>query len=534
MLFPVRVLFWPFESVLRSMRHKGEVEDIDHLVAEIGIVASLKRWLRIAVKWLFAIPILLLRSPFVIFRGLLKSDKRELLFLTPAIAMICFLGYVLVQVGLRGSKISDRYRQGGYQAIENENYPLAKTFFTRMLSDGELDLRDQFQWAMVLAKTGELNRATEILDELAPEEGPAGFQPAHQLKAFNLAQQIGKSDDPSLLRRLKRHLEHCNDESPAVVQAWIAYFIAVDDTEGALTKLKVAAKTDPKFWLAIADFHEQRKEFPSRIRVLKTAKSEFQRLIEEDPFNTSNRVNLSKVLTRLERHDDAEQVLLQGFKLQPDPAMKRALSSYYVMRHDMLSNASPEFAQQFQFLEKAMKFDSSNSATYGRMTGLFLQDASPEQREAIRSSLLTLVTGDSQSAMAHFSLSNLFQAEGDVAKAEWHLERAYEIDNSFVNVINNLAWTLAHKKDPDLDRALELVETAVKQSPKNYEFLDTYANVLLLRKDYELAIKNFEKVLPHTRSKRAIHLRLAACYRAIERPDLAELHETNAKLNGDQ
>jgi tetratricopeptide (TPR) repeat protein len=530
-LFPVRVLFFPIEAVLRSMGHTGETENTDNSIAEIGVTASLSRWLRVAAKWVFAIPVLLLRSPFVILRRLLRSDKRDLLFLAPAIAMICFLGFVFVQVGFRGNKITDQYRQGGYQAIEDGNYSLAKTFFTRMLSDGELVPRDQFQWANVLANTGELQRATEILDGLAPEEGPAGFQPAHQMKAINLARQIGKSDDPSLLRRLKRHLDCC-DESPEVIRAWIAYFIAVDDNEGALSKLTIAANTDPKMWLAIADLHGRNGETLRRNRALGKGKSAHQLLVEDNPFDTGNRVNLSVVLTRLKEHDAAEQVLLQGFKLQPDPAMKRALASYYVMRHDMLSSTAPEFSKQFRYLEKAMQFDGSHAATYGRMTSLFLQDASDEQREAIKSSLMKRVTGDSQSALAHFSLSNLFQAEGDVTKAQWHLERAYELNSSIVQVINNLAWTLAHKKDPDLDRALELAETAIKQSPKNYEFLDTYANVLMLRKEYELAIKNFEKVLPKSRSKRAIHLRLAECYRGIDRPDLAELHEKNAEANG--
>jgi tetratricopeptide (TPR) repeat protein len=352
------------------------------------------------------------------------------------------------------------------------------------------------------------------------------------MKAINLAGQIGKSDDPSLLRRLKRHLEQCDDESPVVVRAWIAYFVAIEDTEGALAKLTIAANTDPKMWLVIADLHQRKDELLLRNRALKTAKSEFQRLVENDPFDTSNRVNLSMVLTRLKEHEDAEQVLLRGFKLQPDSAMKRALAIYYVMRNDMLSSTAPQFSQQFRYLENAMQFDSSHAATYGRMTRLFLRDISNEQRDEIKSSLLKLVTGDSQSAMAHFSLSNLFQAEGDVAKAQWHLERAYEIDNSIVNVINNLAWTLAHKESPDLDRALELAETAVRQSPKNYEFIDTYANVLMLRKNYESAIKNFEKVLPNSGSKRVIHMRLAECFRAIDRPDLAKLHETNAQAIG--
>ena len=95
-------------------------------------------------------------------------------------------------------------------------------------------------------------------------------------------------------------------------------------------------------------------------------------------------------------------------------------------------------------------------------------------------------------------------------------------------VINNLAWVLAHKKKPDLDRALELASTAVSQSPDNAEYLDTYGTVLLKCKKYDAAITNFEKALSKHQSKDEIHMKLALCYRAIERPDLAEIHEKHS------
>jgi tetratricopeptide (TPR) repeat protein len=131
--------------------------------------------------------------------------------------------------------------------------------------------------------------------------------------------------------------------------------------------------------------------------------------------------------------------------------------------------------------------------------------------------------------MAHFALSNLFGAEGDDAKAEWHLEQAHRLDNEFVAVINNLAWLLAHKREPDLDRALELAEIAVSRVPGNAEFLDTLGSVLLLQNRHEQAIAIFEKALRNSRSKNEIHVKLAACYRAIGRTDLANLHARNAK-----
>jgi hypothetical protein len=94
--------------------------------------------------------------------------------------------------------------------------------------------------------------------------------------------------------------------------------MAVDDNEGALAKLTIAANTDPKMWLVIADLHQRKDELLPRKRALKKGKSAYEVLVENNPFDTGNRVNLSMVLTRLEEHDAAEQVLLQGFQLLRD------------------------------------------------------------------------------------------------------------------------------------------------------------------------------------------------------------------------
>ena len=155
-----------------------------------------------------------------------------------------------------------------------------------------------------------------------------------------------------------------------------------------------------------------------------------------------------------------------------------------------------------------------------------MNESDEEGRKAIRNEFLALVASDKPSAMAHFALSNLYQAEGDSEKGVWHLEQAYALDKSLAVVANNLAWMLSHKKEPDLDKALEFAEQAVENSPVPNP--DTYGTVLMLRKEFQEAISEFEKAIGGSQSKQLIHRKLAECYRQIGRPELAEIHERNA------
>ena len=59
---------------------------------------------------------------------------------------------------------------------------------------------------------------------------------------------------------------------------------------------------------------------------------------------------------------------------------------------------------------------------------------------------------------------------------------------------------LAHKDEPDLDRALTLAETALNTAPTDYRFLDTYGSILVLQKKYDQAITSLQKALPGSSS----------------------------------
>ena len=522
LLFPVRVLLWPFGFLRNRLP-----EDDAYSSGSSGFVQTLGRWLKAGLGFVIQLPLLLVKAPIVFVRSLFSAGWRELLFLLPAILMVCFLGYVFFGVWSGETEIEDRYRIGAFKAIKDGDYDLAKTNFTRIIDAGELQTSDELAWAGVLSLTGETDRALEILNKLAPDKGPPGYRPAHREKVANLLRTLGKTSDPDHLSKLKRHLDCCEKDVPELSRAWFTYYLAIGDSSNAMQKLVVSSEKEPQYWLGLAELYKRQGNETSQIRCLDAAKESSDLKVKKDPFDIQARVNLAKTLTRQEDIDGAERVLVEGLKLMPNEQMKRLLCDFYLLRFDKSSLENEEFAKQFAYLQNALSLSAGNAGIYDRMTKMFLAASTEEKKLEIRNELLNLVTGDKPSAMAHFALGNLYESEGDSKKAVWHLKQSYELDNRSLAVANNLAWMLAHGQEPDLDQALELANNVLKVAPGNPEFLDTLGSIYLKRGEYESAIVSFEKSLPRVLDKAAVHKKLAICYRAIDRPELAKLHEKN-------
>jgi Tfp pilus assembly protein PilF len=179
---------------------------------------------------------------------------------------------------------------------------------------------------------------------------------------------------------------------------------------------------------------------------------------------------------------------------------------------------------KFAYLERALALNSNHTPVYMRLVSLYQQKPSATDAEKIKTALMESVAGDKPSAMAHFALSNFLWAEGNHSESEWHVEQAYKLQPGFAVVLNNLAWMLAHKEEPDLERAFLLAKTAVKQAPNDPHCLGTYGTVLMIQKKYEEAIIPLQKALPNNRDAKAIHEALAKCHQELGKSDLANIH----------
>ena len=527
-LLPLQVLMLPFHAL--RLFHRSGV-DVDYDPIELSGSEKAWYWIKRAIMGLLLLPFFLATAPIRLLQGMLRSETREVVFILPALLMCGLLGYVFVQVFARGEVIRNRYLREIQSAVAQEDFARADIYYDRLLADGtQLSNPQRYTRMIVLNELGQRQAAEELLDSLAPDTAK-GFGPAHQLKAKMLARAISLGQqDGQKLKLLEKHLRWSDDDSPATLEAWAVYYQRIGDHDQALASLKQAALEVPSYYLTAAAYEQRLNRNRDREQTLADAGEAFREILSNDPLNAQARIFLANVLVQLKRVDAAEQLLNEGLKQQSDDQIRQALSAFYVMRHTAARQQQSVEGDRMQYLFKALSIDPNYPPIYEQMMSDYLdQGQSTEARGRIRGQMEQLIAGDRPSPMAHFSLSNILWAEGERERAMFHLRQARKLAPNFVVVLNNLAWMMSQQDDPDLDRALELVEEALVSNPEDARFLDTRGTILLKMERYQDAITDLEKSLGGVTNVKAVHGRLAEAYQAIGMEDIAKIHLDKAR-----
>lgn len=97
-------------------------------------------------------------------------------------------------------------------------------------------------------------------------------------------------------------------------------------------------------------------------------------------------------------------------------------------------------------------------------------------------------------------------------------------------VANNLAWALASQPEPDLPRALELIELALDGNPTEPNFLSTRGRILARLGRWKDALSSLEAALPALPNNPTLHADLADVYAALGSTELAAEHRQKAEI----
>ena len=524
LVFPLRVLFLPMR--LLGLFHQTGVP-VDSYDGSENLSFGGKAWRSIKRlgRNIMMLPYMIVTSPIRFFRGLANSGMREILFIVPALAMLGLLGFVGARAIGGRQAITDRYSDEAKQAMAAGDFPLAKTHFSRLMQDKELTQPQKLQWVVVLAETGEKERAEAVLDELAPEDG-VGFAPAHRVKALKIAFSRKNKNAPLPLKRLEHHLRHSRDDTPMIQQAWALYHRTNDSPDKAIEALTVAAQKDPTFYIAIAKYQGELNHPEDQKETLRKAELVYGRLLEEDPTNSKFRWLLANSMSQQSRFDDAQEVLVKGMKINADDSMRFANAEFFTMRHDLEQAGQNRVGKRITYLFRALGAQPQHLPIYERLIKLADEkDTGDGSYVRVRRELNRLIAGDDPNPMAHFALSNILWQHEEFEEATTHLELAYKIEPKFTIVLNNLAWVLAHQDPPDLDRALELASQAVEQSPQDGRYHDTLGTIYLKQEKYKDAAAEFQLALAGVEDQIAVRKKLVTVYTKLNMPDQVELQE---------
>jgi tetratricopeptide (TPR) repeat protein len=182
---------------------------------------------------------------------------------------------------------------------------------------------------------------------------------------------------------------------------------------------------------------------------------------------------------------------------------------------------------QLKLMEKALAVDPANMDLIMQLWAF--TKLKGEAGEKARAVLRAQLANGKGSGLVHLALGMDAWDEGKQDAALIHLEQAYKLSPQLGIVANNLAWVLANSNPPDLERALALINTVLREYPNDAMCRDTRGQILFRMGKHKEALTEFQAVLPVLRNDPGLHERLAETYDKLGLVDMAAEHRNQVK-----
>lgn len=388
--------------------------------------------------------------------------------------------------------------------------------------------RARYYVAQGMARRGQTAHARVIFQELAPESDK-GYAPAHAWLVQDLINQSQESKQPPPRILFKHHVQVATTAEDATPELF-ALYSTILESEGkrdeSIARMNVAAQKDGKYWLELAALcrrsgKEDQVEIAAR-NALRYNMDQLENTSGATTFQQTEqiRAQIAASYSFSGDFDKAIEVLKQG--LRPEEKceiLRQSLSNVHLLRYQrdlQRSNDPSKFA--LTDLEEAMGWNPVNPAVADMISRLMVFQA--EKREQIREMLRKQIAYGGASAISHILLANEAILDSKIDDALPHLEVAYKHNPKALNILNNLSLALAISSKPDIKRAENLIDEAIRLAGESPEILDTKGQILAIAgKDID-AIRCYERAVDLTPSRVRTRERLVALYERVGMKEL--------------
>jgi tetratricopeptide (TPR) repeat protein len=394
-----------------------------------------------------------------------------------------------------------------------------------------------FGMAQAADAAGQADRARALIAELTPlDPDRPGYGPAHLWLACQLLRGANPPDDDR--KAAEAHLLRALDarvEDTVLVHSLLCELYMTDgDYEQAEPHLLKAVKVRPLLRLRAAQLYAHRGD-KERARVeCQLVIAHFRERCKADPSDHFARLAWADAMTLLgsldedwERFREALRTLDEGFAVTHNAVYQTFAARVYVTWYDALGRSRDAADGRLPVLEEGLARDPGNQDLLDRMLAL-TQLPGGDGDKAVEALHRLLASGKAPAA-AHFALGVVALRRGRSDEARLHWEQANKLSPEMPAVANNLAMLLATAKEPDLPRALGLVELALERSPKDPNFRHTRGSILLKMGRHKEALDDLEAALPHYPNSPKLHAQLAEVYEHLGVPEQAAEHRRQAE-----
>jgi len=395
----------------------------------------------------------------------------------------------IYQQGKQYQKAADLYHQLYVLDPENIEY---------LYMDGAL-LNQAEKYDLSIAVYNELEKKVGINDQIAVEKQ-------------QIYQAAGKKKEA--LKELKKLIE-LNPKEPRYYGLLADYYLSEKDDVNALKNYMKILELDPEngfVLFSLASYYRQKEDKEKAWEYVRKGfenktvdvepKIQYYLIITADPekpFFTEDQINeMVDILVKTNGDDYrvytvyAEYLIRKGKLSDARDQLRKVLETekdnYLIWeRMLMISNDMADFNSVYTDAAKAIELFPSQPILYGLRAVACLQlqkytetlDILKEGDPYVLDNKPLKIQFDLYRAEANYKLNK-------VEEAFKTFDEVIELDPENWLAMNNYAYYLSLRNE-DLEKAELISGRAVKANPDNPTYLDTYAWVLFMRKDYSLA-----------------------------------------------
>ncbi|MEZ6131847.1 MAG: tetratricopeptide repeat protein [Planctomycetaceae bacterium] len=454
-----------------------------------------------------------------------KREFKYLLYGLPTIVVGVTAAWFLINGKVSGGTAQRAllYQKAAQLAFKRQAWDQARLYYQRAVEMGISDPAVRFELAQAAEKSGDDAVKVAVMDSLAPETQP-GFVPAHLWKAAVLLQ--GRTT-PAAIELAMTHLNHVVTLNPtnAVANTFLGeIYFQTNRMELSRRHFLKVATLQPKHQMMLAKACGLTGDVSQAATWAERAMAHYREALLQDETDMDARLALSDACFFREDFQQAVDVLRRGLEIDPaDSRLRSGLARVYVHLSDSIQQTSRAANQRkFELLSAALIADPNELSVFDRLTAHLSTDKDVSAEGTAM--LLDNIAQGRAVAMSHLILGTI--ADRGSEDARFHLERAYEELPTAGIIINNLAWSLAHAENPDLNRALELMNALIDRASENPDlrYLDTRGTIFLKLERWKEAIRDLEAGLPAHRNSSATHQALSEAYQQLGSGELAERH----------
>ena len=469
-------------------------------------------------------------------------QTRSVRMLLGGLPAILIAGVTLVSVyvarAVPSSDLVDAYRRAAIHAIEACDFEMAELCFRRLdwlqhdFPVGRFELAQ-----MMLEDDEKESEGLRLMSQLAPEDAAGGFAPAHFWMARRIGQELSSQDEvqPNQAirerERIKHHLTRTVELDPGNVDGHLALgqlYLAPKQLDEGIQHLEQVAEARPPVRLVLCRLYNSVEKPTVATEHAELAEQYFGEQISAAPENVVAWLKLVEAIVLQQDYERASRVLEARVEATDDAVYPKALTNLYLAWAGTIDGTTPKGAlRQLALMQAVLQRDSGNEGALNRLARLATLegDAGTEAREFLEKSLVIGAVPPT----VHLILGSAAAAGEDLHKATFHLERAFEMSPDMSIVANNLAWVLCNDDPPQLDRALTLVNQAIKSSPGTPEMLETRGQIFARMGEWKSALSDLEVALPAMPDSIELHTTLGDVYEHLELPSLAAKHRQVAQ-----